>query len=117
MNPDIDQMSDEAVEEALRFLAENAAAAGMAKAQMIYLEHYRKSELARLKRAAPPSERTDAAREAWARDHEEYKVVLDAQHEAVRQHEVLSWQKSAAEARISAWQTKNANNRAADRVR
>jgi len=111
----VDPMGDSAAEEALRFLGSQAEAAGVARAQMTYLEHWRKSELARLKRQAP--EKTDAAREAWARDHADYRVVLDAQYEAIRAYEVLSWKKTQAEATIAAWQTRNANNRAADRMR
>jgi hypothetical protein len=107
-------MSDEAAEAALLFLVEKADEAGEARAQMIYLEHFRKSELARLKGASPA--KTDAAREAWARDHPEYRTVLDAQWEAVRKYEMLSWKRTHAEATISAWQTRNANSRGAGRM-
>lgn len=108
-------MSDEAVEAALLFLSEQAEAAGVARAQMAYLEDFRKSELARLKRISP--EKSDAAREAWARDHAEYRTVLDAKWEAIRAYEVLSWKKTHAEATIAAWQTANANSRSAGRIR
>lgn len=107
-------MSDEAVEAALNFLNDQADAAGVARAQMVSLEHFRKVELARLKRAAP--EKTDMAREAWARAHPDYRVALDAQWEAIKNYESLSWKRSHAEATISAWQTRNANSRAAGRV-
>lgn len=107
-------MSDEAAEAALNFLLENAEAAGQARAQMLYMEHWRKSELARLKRTSP--EKTDAAKEAWARANPEYQVVLDAQWEATRVYETLSWRKTHAEATISAWQTANANRRGAGRI-
>jgi hypothetical protein len=103
-------MGDDAAEAALQFLLENADAAGQARAQMLYMEHWRKSELARLKRESP--EKTDAAKEAWARSHADYQTVLDAQWEATRVFEALSWKRTHAEATISAWQTRNANARA-----
>lgn len=111
----LDPMGDAAAEEALRFLGGNADAAGVAKAQMIYLEHHRKSELARLKRLS--TEKTAEAREAWARDHADYRTVLEAQWEAVRAHETLAWRKAQAEATLDAWRTRNANNRIADKFR
>lgn len=107
-------MSDKAVEAALNFLNERADEAGVARAQMVSLEHFRKVELARLKRMSP--EKTDAGKEAWARAHADYRVALDAQWEAIKNYESLSWKRSHAEATISAWQTRNANSRAAGRL-
>lgn len=109
-----DSMSDAAAEAALHFLNDHAEKAGIARAQMTYFEHFRKSELARLKRQSP--ERTDAGKEAWARAHPEYDVVLKAQWEAIKEYETLSWKKTHAEATISAWQTSNANRRGAGRI-
>jgi hypothetical protein len=109
-----DPMGDAAAQRALDFLLENAEEAGRARAQMIYMEHFRKSELARLKRESP--ERTDAGKEAWARAHEDYQVVLDAQWEATRKFEELSWRRTHAEATLEAWRTRSANNRGAGRI-
>lgn len=111
-----DPMGDAAAQAALDFLLENADAAGQARAQMIYMEHFRKVELARLKKEAPPDIRTDAAREGWARTHPDYLTVLDAQWEAVRIFESLSWRKTHAEATIEAWRTRAANQRGAGRM-
>lgn len=108
-------MSDEAVEAALLFLSGSAEEAGVARAQMAYMEDFRKSELARLKRISP--EKSDAAREAWARDHKDYRTVLEAKWEAIKNYEVLSWKKTHAEATLAAWQTRNANDRGAGRLR
>lgn len=107
-------MGDEAAEAALLFLAENADAAGQARAQMIYMEHWRKSVLARLKRESP--EKTDSAREAWARAHVDYQTVLDAQWEATRVYEALNWKRTHAEATLDAWRTRNANLRGSNRM-
>lgn len=111
----VDPMGDAAAEAALLFLGQQAEAAGVARAQMIYLEHHRKSELARLKRMS--TEKSDDKREAWARDHPDYRLVLEAQWEAIRVYETMAWKKAQAEATISAWQTRNANVRSAGNFR
>lgn len=111
----VDPMGDAAAEAALLFLGQQAEAAGVARAQTVYLEHHRKSELARLKRIS--TEKTAEAREAWARDHPDYRLVLDAQWEAVRVWEVLMWKRTHAEATIEAWRSRGAQNRSADKMR
>lgn len=108
-------MGDAAAEAALLFLGGQAEAAGTARAQMTYMEHWRKTELARLKRVS--TEKTAEAREAWARDHADYKTVLLAQYEAIRVYETLSWKRTQAEATLDAWRTKNANLRGANNFR
>lgn len=109
-----DPMGDQAAEAALRFLLDNAETAGVAKAQVVYLENFRKSTLARLRRAAP--ERTADGRDSWARAHPEYLEVINAQMEAVAAHETLFWKRIQAEATLDAWRTRNANNRGAGRM-
>jgi hypothetical protein len=109
-------MGDEAADAALSFLLDNAEIAGKARAEMAYFEDYRKVVLARLKRQAPASERSDAAREAWARDQKDYQDVLVAKYAAIEKFESLSWKKTHAEATIEAWRTRNANNRGAGRM-
>lgn len=111
-----DPMSDESVEKALLFMVNSAPEAGAAKAQAIYMEHYRKVVLARLKREAPATEKSDAARDSWARAHAEYAEVLAAQYQAVARDTELYWKRVAAEAAIEAWRTKNANVRGAHRM-
>lgn len=107
-------MSEDAAEKALHFLLENADKAGEARAQVVYFEHLRKSELARLKRESP--EKTDAAKEAWARSHPDYDVVLKAQWVATKEFEKLSWLRTHAEATLESFRTKSANQRGAGRV-
>lgn len=107
-------MGDEAAEAALRYLVEQAAEAGKAKADMIYLENFRKIVLNRLKLAS--SARSDAAAETAARAHPDYEKVCIAQRDAIEHHEQMYWKRIAAEATLDAWRTKNANNRGADRM-
>lgn len=107
-------MGNEAAEEALMFLVDNAERAGVAKAHMIYMEHQRKVVLANLRRQS--QEKTEAGRDAWARAHPEYQEVLLAQIEANTIHETMYWKRIQAEATIEAWRTKNANQRGAGRM-
>lgn len=108
-------MGDDAAEAALRFLVENAETAGVAKAQMIYMENYRKIVLNRLKLASIA--RSDAAAETEARAHPDYEAVCEAQREAIAVHETLFWKRIAAEATIEAWRSKNSHNRSAEKMR
>lgn len=89
-------MSDEAAEAALHFLLENAAAAGKARAQMVYFEDARKVLLARLKRQAPKDIKSQEAREDWAREQQEYQDMIVAKYAAIEQFETLSWRKTHA---------------------
>jgi hypothetical protein len=108
-------MGDESAEAALWFLRDSAEKAGVAKAEVVYMENYRKIVLNRLKRAS--AARSDAAAETEARAHPEYLAVCEAQREAIAAHESLFWKRIAAEATIEAWRSSNANNRGAERMR
>lgn len=110
-----DPMGDEAAEEALMFLHDHADEAGKARAEMAYFEDFRKVVLARLKRQAP--EKSEAARDAWAREQDEYRDVLVAKYAAIEKFEALSWKRTHAEATMSGWQTRNANTRGTGRIR
>lgn len=107
-------MGDEAAEAALRFLVENAEAAGIAKANVVYLEHHVKIVLNRLKKSS--TARSDAASETEARAHPDYQVACEAERDAIKAHEAMYWKRIAAQATIEAWRTKNANHRGADRM-
>jgi hypothetical protein len=109
-----DPMGDDAAEAALLWLNDNASSAGKAKADVTYLEHWRKVVLNRLKRAS--TEKSDAAREVVARSHPDYEAVLVAQHEAIVAYEAMYWKRIAAEATLDAWRTRNANERGAGRM-
>lgn len=110
-----DPMSDDAAEAALRFLVTQAEAAGVAKAQMIYSENWRKIVLNRLKKSS--TARSDAAAETEARAHPDYEAACQAQREAIEIHEAMFWKRIAAEATIEAWRSKNSHNKAAEKMR
>lgn len=109
-------MSDEAADNALRFLHENAREAGKVKAQIAYFDDFRKVALARLKREAPPELKSDAARDDWARMQSDYQDVLVARLAATERYEELMWKKTHAEATLDAWRTRNANVRGSSRM-
>lgn len=109
-----DPMGDAAAEDALHFLNDSAAEAGKAKAEAIYMARHRKIVLARLKREC--QEKTDAAREAWARAHPDYDAACVAEYAAIERQEALYWKRVAAEATLDGWRTKNANQRGAGRM-
>ena len=108
-------MSDESVEAAISFLNGFAEEAGVAKAQVTYLENFRKITLARLRRESP--EKSIDAKDGWARTHPEYMEVCMAQNEAIAKNETLFWKRTAAVATIQAWQTRSANQRGASSIR
>jgi len=107
-------MGDEAAEAALRFLVEHAAEAGLAKANMIYMEHHVKIVLNRLKQKSLA--KSDAASETEARAHPEYQAACEAERNAIQIHEALYWKRIAAQATIEAWRTRAANHRGAERM-
>lgn len=84
-----------------------------AAAQYEYLYEFRKSKLALLMNEAL-SQGIEAAnaQERYARSHSEYVTLLEGLRVAKEKAENLRWRMKIAEAQISVWQTKEANQRA-----
>ena len=99
--------------EAINFMIKNAEAYAAAKANVTYLEQYRKSKKALL--FANAIGNTVADRENFAYSHPEYLAVLDGLKEAVEEAERLRWMLVAAQARIDVYRTQEASNRNIDR--
>lgn len=95
------------------FMIKNAEAYAQAKANVTYLEQFRKSKKAMLFAEAPGS--TVADKENFAYRHPEYMQVLDGLKEAVEEAERLRWMLVAAQARIDVYRTQEASNRNIDR--
>lgn len=110
-----DPMGDAAAEKALRFLLETAGAAGKAKADMVYMEHWVKIVLSRLKQNSLA--KSDSASETEARAHPDYAAACEAQRDAIERYETLYWKRITAQATIEAWRTRAANDRDAGRMR
>jgi len=81
-----------------------------AKADRVYLDHYRKSLLAILSAKSPEASQT--AKESWARRQKEYCDLLTAIKEAIELEEKHRWALEHIKMDVSVWQTLNANDRA-----
>jgi NADH:ubiquinone oxidoreductase subunit F (NADH-binding) len=99
--------------EAINFMIKNAEDYAAAKANVTYLEQYRKSKKALLFGSAIGN--TVADRENYAYAHPEYLAVLDGLKQAVEEAERLRWMLVAAQARIDVWRSQEASNRGLDR--
>ena len=99
--------------EAINYMIRHSAEYAQAKAQVTYLEEFRKSKKAMLFSAAIGN--TIADRENQAYSHPEYLAVLDGLKEAVEKAESLRWMLVAAQARIDVWRSQEASNRNIDR--
>jgi hypothetical protein len=99
--------------EAINFMIKNAEAYAKAKAEVTYLEEFRKSKKAILFGSATGNTIADKENKAYA--HPEYQELLKGLQEAVEKAEALKWMLVAAQARIDVWRSQEASNRAIDR--
>lgn len=99
--------------DAVNFMIKNAKAYAQAKAEVTFIEQFRKSKKAILFSEAMGN--TIAEKEAYAYKHPEYLELLDGLREAVEEAERLRWLLVAAQARIDIWRSQEASNRNIDR--
>ncbi len=99
--------------EAINYMIRHSAEYAQAKAQVTYLEEFRKSKKAMLFSVAMGN--TIADKDNHAYSHPEYLAVLDGLKEAVEKAETLRWMLVAAQARIDVWRSQEASNRGIDR--
>ena len=100
--------------EAINYMIKNAKAYAEAKANVTYLEQYRKSKKAILFASAMGN--TIADKEAYAYSHPDYLELLEGLKAAVEEAERLRWMLVAAQARIDVYRTQEASNRSLDRI-
>ena len=100
--------------EAVDYIIKNAEKFARAKADRIYIEHYRSSLKSILMKRS--GEKVIAAQEREAYAHDEYSELLDGLREAVEVEEKLRWDLIAAQARIEVWRSQEASNRAQDKL-
>jgi len=100
--------------EAINYMIKNAKAYAQAKAEVTYLEQYRKSKKAILFASAMGN--TIADKESYAYSHPEYLELLEGLKAAVEEAERLRWMLVAAQARIDVYRTQEASNRSLDRI-
>lgn len=97
----------------LDYIRDEAPAYAKAKSERIFLEEFRKSKKALLMRDAEiAGHKSAVAQEREAYAHSDYMVVLEGLKAAVEQEETLRWRMVAAQAKIEAWRTIEANRRA-----
>jgi hypothetical protein len=96
------------------YMIRHSAEYAQAKAQVTYLEEFRKSKKAMLFSTAIGN--TIADKDNYAYSHPEYLAVLDGLKEAVEKAETLRWMLVAAQARIDVWRSQEASNRGLDRA-
>lgn len=102
---------------AVDFILKNAPVYAKAKAERVYLEHFRKSKKALLmKDAEVRGAKTSAAQETEAYADPAYQEVLIALRDATYVEENAKWKLTAASAQIEIWRTDSANNRNQDRA-
>lgn len=102
-------VTDDDVEEAIKYLTENADAAAKAIAEVEYLEAYRNSLKATLMKQSDQQSSAGQERDAYA--HPNYISHLSAIRVAVENAERHKFLLAAKRAIISAWQTQKANHR------
>ena len=105
---------DSAVEAALRFLAESSLI-GESKFNVVKAENLRKATWAKC--FTNSDKKTVAEREADAECHPEYEAACSHEAKAIREHEEVKAKTLWATTITNLWQTVEANNRAAVRVR
>jgi hypothetical protein len=96
------------------FIFKHSKEYAQAKAEVTYLEEFRKSKKAILFSQAIGNTVADRENQAYA--HPEYQDLLKGLQAAVERAEELRWKLIAAQARIDCWRSQEASNRVMDRV-
>lgn len=104
-------IEESAIERAVQWMVDNATAAAQSRATREYLAEYRKTLKAQLMRERSELPLQAQEREAYA--DARYVEHLDALRDAVEQDERMRWLMTAAETKVSAWQTMMRAQRAA----
>ncbi len=96
------------------FIFKHSKEYAQAKAEVTFLEEFRKSKKAILFSQAIGNTVADRENQAYA--HPEYQELLKGLQAAVERAEELRWKLIAAQARIDCWRSQEASNRVMDRV-
>lgn len=105
-------ITDDQVDDALKYLRDSAPKAAVARAQAKTLEKYLGVVEAQRKGIHRGDGISNAEAQDRARADPEYKQALDAWEEAVRRDCEFTMLREAASARIEAWRTQSSNERA-----
>ena len=94
---------------AIQYIIDTAPLYAKAKADRMYLEEFRKSRKAQL--MAQAGTEVLGKQETFAYAHADYIEILEGIRQAVETEEKYRWLMTAAQARISVWQTEQYNAR------
>ena len=102
------------IEKPIHFMREYADAYAKAKADRVYLQHFRKTKKALLmiEKENCGKKTTVSERENYAYAHLDYKELLEGLRVATEVEEKLALDFRAAELAVEIWRTKQANERA-----
>ena len=107
-------VSDESIDRLLDWLRDQAPVAAQARANRVYVEEFRKSLKATI--MAEHKNRPIGVQEREAYADARYVAHLAVIREAVEADEKMRWLMTAADARLRAWQTVEANERMKARI-
>jgi hypothetical protein len=107
-------IADDDIDKALNFLRDHSEEAAQARANRLYLDEFSKSLKAQIMGEHPLLAVNAQEREALS--DKRYIAHLAGLREAIYQDEKLRFLLSAAEAKIEAWRTMQANERAMGKV-
>jgi len=88
---------------AIQYLIDTAPLYAKSKADMMFLEEFRKSRKAQL--ASQAGTEVLGKQETFAYAHPEYIQILEGIREAVEKEETYRWMMTAAQAKIEVWRT------------
>lgn len=103
-------LTDSAVDAAFNSLVEIEGKAAEARGRRVYLEEYRRSLLALLRKEAPDKS-PQAEKDAFAHGHEKYVWFLNDLRDAVIEDERYRAMQSRLKIQCEAWRTASANRR------
>ena len=103
-------IADEAIEEALNYLATTSETAAAARAALLRSQFERKRVRSRL--VLQSNEKTVGLKECWAECHPDYLDACEAELKAYEADEYYRNKRNACDAIIEAWRSEQANNRA-----
>ena len=108
-------ISEDDVERAIDYLRDNATKAAKAKAERMYLDDFSRVVKATIMREYP--DKPTGTQEALAYSDPRYTSHLSVLKTAIEIDEYHRFMRTAAEAKLNAWQTQSANNRILDKIK
>ncbi len=99
---------------ALDYIRDNSERYGSAKANVIYLQEFRKSKKSLLMNQSDA--KTESAKESYAYAHEEYQDHLQSIRIAIQEYESIRWKMIAAQAKIDVWRSLESSARMLDKA-